>query len=171
MSAHKRQKWKKYNGKTLFQCFISCDNMPTLDPKANLSGEGCNTDEEKTLAFDDDATSANVDPKYEKITDTLMMVKGKRFGLRIQLVHGRVIVCQVEENSLVMGFFKVGDQIEAINGSHVSDNSQCRRLLISALNKFGKVEVTISRPKTADALASVIEEIASTRMSQTKIAP
>ncbi|CAB3405533.1 unnamed protein product [Caenorhabditis bovis] len=126
-----------------------------------MSAEVCRTDEDKTLAEDDqnDSNSGNMDQRFERITVPIQMIKGKRFGLGIMLVHQRIIVCKVDDESLVSGILKVGDQITQINGDTVTDKEKCRKLLISNLHKKGKADVSLIRPKTNDAICTIMEEI------------
>ncbi|CAI5441175.1 unnamed protein product [Caenorhabditis angaria] len=131
----------------------------TLPMKSVMSAEA--TDPDRTIAEDDqnDNSSGNVEQKFERLKLTLKMVKGKKFGLGVILVHNRILVCKVDDDSLVCGILKVGDQIVSIDNIVVEDKIRCRKELMNGLNRKGISELVLIRPKTKDALDAIMTEI------------
>ncbi|EFO88251.1 hypothetical protein GCK72_021837 [Caenorhabditis remanei] len=124
-----------------------------------------NTDDDRTLAEDDqnDQNSGSMDHRFERITVTLEKVGGKKFGLGIASVHQRILVCKVENDSLVNGVLRYGDQILEINKKEVLTKIDCKKRLMSSLKEKGTVEMLLLRPKTPDAVTMIEQEI---QMSQ-----
>ncbi|CAI2347234.1 unnamed protein product [Caenorhabditis sp. 36 PRJEB53466] len=120
-----------------------------------------NTEDEKTLAEDDqnDKNSGAMNHRFEKVSVNLERGVGKKFGLGIVLVHQRILVCKVENDSVVDGVLKVGDQILQVNKKVVSNKAECRKRLMTCLKDKGCVEVIILRPKTSDAVTMIEQEI------------
>ncbi|CCD65335.1 PDZ domain-containing protein [Caenorhabditis elegans] len=131
------------------------------------------TDDDRTLAEDDqnDQNSGSMDHRFERIKVTLMMTQGKKFGLGIVSVHQRILVCKVENESLVAGVLKYGDQIIEINKKNVLNKIDCKKRLMQCLKDKGQVDIIIVRPKTADAVTMIEQEIQLSQQPSTTAQP
>ncbi|CAP27356.1 Protein CBG06985 [Caenorhabditis briggsae] len=135
------------------------------NPASSSASSKCksaeNTDDDRTLAEDDqiDQNSGSMDHRFERVTVTLEKVVGKKFGLGIVSVHQRILVCKVENDSLVSGVLRYGDQIMEINKKEVLNKIDCKKRLMSCLKDKGHVEILLMRPKTPDAVKMIEQEI------------
>ncbi|KHJ79143.1 hypothetical protein OESDEN_21219 [Oesophagostomum dentatum] len=92
---------------------------------------------------------------FEYLLVTIEFQKGKKFGLGMVHTENRVLVNQVDDNSMCTNVMKCFDRICDVEGVPVTDKELCKKQIVKGLKKDHKVSLAVERPITKDRMTQV----------------